>query len=475
MSLATSAAAAARDAQRRTPLEPTRLARVAYWGFALLWFAILTALIVIRGPAVAGHPATLGVWIATVLFLNLLPLTGVYGTAFSSDTPVLVAGTLILDPLEIAFVATLGSIDINELRGTTALSRALFNRSQIGLACLLSSLAGQSVLGIGPSPYLLIPAAILALAVMQATNATLVAGGVSLERQMGYLDALGTLTLGSRLDYGLALLSSAILGAMLTALYIEATVWAIVVFVIPALVVRQALARSQSLLDTVQDLQAREAALVELTHRIYEERSDERRMIAADLHDDVLQPLFKVTLMANVIKADLARGRLLDLEGDAEEVIEAADVTTRSLRNLIGNLRESAVGRGSLAQALQNLVARAQRETSIEVRARIPDIEADPIQQLTIYQIAKEAVGNALAHSKAQSLDIELRAEAVAIVLIVLDDGVGFDPVVQKKDHYGMQIMRERAAAVGGQLFVDAAPGQGCKVTFLLPLGGPQR
>jgi two-component system, NarL family, nitrate/nitrite sensor histidine kinase NarX len=55
--------------------------------------------------------------------------------------------------------------------------------------------------------------------------------------------------------------------------------------------------------------------------------------------------------------------------------------------------------------------------------------------------------------------------------LEVKDDGTGFDPLQERDSHYGLHIMRERAAAVGGKLFIDSAIGEGCSVTLILPEG----
>src|SRR5205807_10329913 len=112
---------------------------------------------------------------------------------------------------------------------------------------------------------------------------------------------------------------------------------------------------SQMVVDLHSAYRSREGALVDVSKRIFEERSDERRIIAADLHDEVLQPLFKVTLMAQVLKADLASGRLLEMDSDLPELMRAAELASTTLRELIGDLRRSPIGRGGLGQALRAL------------------------------------------------------------------------------------------------------------------------
>jgi len=105
----------------------------------------------------------------------------------------------------------------------------------------------------------------------------------------------------------------------------------------------------------------------------------------------------------------------------------------------------------------------------VQIHTSIQEVEADSMIQLTLYQIAKEALSNALQHSGASNIWVELAGDEDLLRLIVKDDGKGFDPYVQKVDHYGLHVMRERAQSVAGSLYVDSAPRSGCSVTVLIP------
>jgi signal transduction histidine kinase len=111
-------------------------------------------------------------------------------------------------------------------------------------------------------------------------------------------------------DFALTLISWWVFGAMLALLCDQLHPAALFAFLAPTLLGRQALKSSQMFIDTKQAYRSSQEALRQITQQIHEERSDERRLIAADLHDDVLQPLFKVTLTAQVLKAELSKGRL---------------------------------------------------------------------------------------------------------------------------------------------------------------------
>jgi signal transduction histidine kinase len=91
------------------------------------------------------------------------------------------------------------------------------------------------------------------------------------------------------------------------------------------------------------------------------------------------------------------------------------------------------------------------------------------VTELSLYQIAKEALSNALAHSQARNVWIDLVEEQTMLLLTVTDDGIGFDPLLDRAGHFGIAIMRERASAVGAQFFVDSSPNRGCKISVSLP------
>jgi len=223
-------------------------------------------------------------------------------------------------------------------------------------------------------------------------------------------------------------------------------------------------------IDTSRAYRSREAALEHISRQVYEERRDERRLIAADLHDEVLQPLFKVTLMAHVIKADLASGRLLELDQDLPELITASDLASTTLRDLIGDLRKSALGRGGLAPALDRLASTAGDRLGIRVHVEVADVRLSPAAGLAAYQIAKEAIENAVAHSRARDIWVALSQEREngMVLLSVSDNGIGFDYTVERSDHFGLDIMQERATSIGASLYLDSAPREGTKVLLVV-------
>jgi signal transduction histidine kinase len=446
-----------------------RQAHVFYWVVSLGGLAWLIGGGIQHAEEIIAKPLDLLPWAILFSAVHLFPVSWSSWAHLAVDMPVTAAAALVLSPAQIGLVGLAASFDPREFRGHITFTKALFNRTQIALSCYAASFAAHAVNHSPDSSPFVVPLALLALAASTATNYVLVGIGLSLEHSYPFHEVIGRLRLGTLTDFFLSFTAGAVIGAMLAALYHQVHPLTILAFLAPALLARQVLTRSQMFMDTDRAYQSREKALTQISHQIYEERTDERKLIAADLHDEVLQPLFRVTLLAHVVKAELASGRLIDIDEDLPELMKAAESASTAIRELIGDLRRSALGRGGLASAIWRLARDLEKQTSAEIHAHIDEVNAEPAGELAIYQIAKEALTNALTHSRAKNIWVELRTDSTGIQLSVRDDGVGFDPLAPKHAHYGIQIMRERALAVRAHLYVDTQWQGGCHVRLWLP------
>lgn len=408
-------------------------------------------------------------WLVLIVVVNLLPVEGWQSTNLSVDVPIAVAATLVLSPIQTGAVLFLGAFDLRELRGTISPTKAVFNRSQIALADYCGALAAHAFTETPSHSDFVIPLALISLAAMAAANYLLVGVVLSVEQRIPFREVVRRLRLGTAFDYALTFVAWGVLGAMLAVLYERLGALALAAFLAPTFMARQTLMKSEMYLRFKRAYRAREEAVHELARRTQEERADERRIIAADLHDEVLQPLFKVSLMGQVLKADLSSGRLLDLDRDVPELLDAADAATTTLRGVIGNLRHSPLGMTGLTSALKTLIRTAQGPTRAHIHSDVAFVETDHRRQLAVYQIAKEALANSLEHSGADEIWIELSESDTAIRLAIRDNGSGFDPYTEKPGHYGLHIMRERAATVNGHLLVEPVRNRGTTVTLTLP------
>jgi PAS domain S-box-containing protein len=200
-------------------------------------------------------------------------------------------------------------------------------------------------------------------------------------------------------------------------------------------------------------------------------RRAERRRIARDLHDVVLQDLSGALQSLRLTHLRAKRsGASLDLE----EELGALGRASSGLRNAIYDLRREK--EQPFLKSVESLVelsrqATPEREIRLLVEEGI-DAYLSGKERVELLRILQEALANVRRHSAARNVDIGLRTEDHAILIEVFDDGRGFDPGSAGAG-IGLSSMRERAEGLGGELEVRSRPGQGTEVKVRIhPAGG---
>jgi PAS domain S-box-containing protein len=187
----------------------------------------------------------------------------------------------------------------------------------------------------------------------------------------------------------------------------------------------------------------------------------ERRRLARELHDAVVQALYGIVLGARA-----ARGLLDRAPGQAAEPIEyvlsLAEAGLAETRALIFDLRPESLETEGLVAALTKQAAPLSARHGIEVHTDLCDEPALPLDiKEALYRIAQEALHNTVKHAQARRVDLRLADQAGTIVLEVCDDGKGFNPAGPFPGHLGLRSMCERATQLGGTLQIESAPGRG--------------
>ncbi|MGH2555482.1 MAG: sensor histidine kinase, partial [Actinomycetota bacterium] len=180
-------------------------------------------------------------------------------------------------------------------------------------------------------------------------------------------------------------------------------------------------------------------------------------------------------LMAHVLKSDLASGRLLEIDQDLPELLTAAELASTSLRELIGDLRRSSVGPAGLESAIRSLVRTAAKQCSAAIEIEVGPFRTENERELVIYYLVKEALTNAVLHSRASHMWVQIGSDEIGTYVSVEDDGVGFDVLTEHHGHYGIQIMKERVESVGGQVYIDSKLRKGTKIKALFPTQNSQQ
>jgi signal transduction histidine kinase len=229
-------------------------------------------------------------------------------------------------------------------------------------------------------------------------------------------------------------------------------------------------ARMTGLAGQAARQQERELALA----KVLDAAQQERIRLAADLHDGPVQEL--TALSYGLERVD----RRLETQGpDAARALlgeqkEQLTEVTRTLRNLLSELRPPALDEHGLAGALKlygDSFAR-QANLNVSVDAQVDHRPAPEVETI-VYRVTQEALTNVAKHAQARHVWIRLTAEEHAVDLTIRDDGVGFDPAqaagLLKDGHFGLAGMRERVELGGGRLELDSRPGGGTTIGVELP------
>lgn len=222
-----------------------------------------------------------------------------------------------------------------------------------------------------------------------------------------------------------------------------------------------------------QALAASEQALRQLAMHQTDLLEEERKFISREIHDDLGQRL-------SVLRLDLARvlRTMQNASGDllarTEELKAAIDDILRTTRDLAKKVRPPSLDIGFLP-AIEALCDEFQDRLPCSVHlvnnADIT-IQSDDACAITAYRVLQEALSNAARHAQCQRIDISLAVHNDWLYLRVVDDGIGFDPSAHNTGRrtLGLLGMRERVAALHGEMRLKSQPGQGCTLLIMLPL-----
>ena len=184
---------------------------------------------------------------------------------------------------------------------------------------------------------------------------------------------------------------------------------------------------------------------------------EDRRRLARELHDGVIQELSYIRSESYALPADLAAG---------DRIIAACDRALDEARAAV-----QALGRPA-DEPLGDVLQRAARELAeryaVDLQVDVDDsISVEPDQQHALMRITREAISNAVRHGKAERVDVRLSRSESRLRLVIQDNGRGFDVARAVVDNtgYGLLSMRERARTLPGSLDLKATPGHGSLVT----------
>ena len=221
--------------------------------------------------------------------------------------------------------------------------------------------------------------------------------------------------------------------------------------------------------DRVDTTAKRYASLFrQATERLLTVEEDERRRIALELHDGVGQVLAAMTLTLD------AAGGSLGPRARAQRVSAArkmAETALAEVRHLAHRMRPARLEERGLTAAIRDLAGQSGFPVRVHVDPQLDPMPAlEPTMTVGVYRIVQEALANAARHSGAPVAHVSIGLRDRHLLVLISDEGRGFDPRAAVDPGIGLAGMYERAELLGGSLWIQSADGQGTCITLDLPL-----
>lgn len=216
---------------------------------------------------------------------------------------------------------------------------------------------------------------------------------------------------------------------------------------------------------------ANQAAITMVNAHLYEQAQmlaalQERQRLAQNLHDAVNQSLFSASIIAEVLprlwerNPDEGRQSLEDLRRLTRGAIA-------EMRGLLVELQPTVITDSDLGDLLRQLSDAFTGRTNVPVALTIMGKGTLPTDvQVALYRLCQEGLNNIAKHARASQVAMTLHFEAGVVEITMHDDGRGFDPTQVPPGHYGLNIMHERAEAIGAQLSFSSQVGHGTEINI---------
>jgi len=220
---------------------------------------------------------------------------------------------------------------------------------------------------------------------------------------------------------------------------------------------------------------AKRKVMDHLMSRVNTAHEEERARIARELHDSVAQSLLKIIYAAGFALDFLKEDPRLAVD-EIEEVQQRAKACLRELREIMANLRPTSLDILGLKETITRYAEQFEEEYAISTTVDLKGLDSIPTSvELAIFRILQEELTNVRKHSNAESVKIRSEESQGDLILIVEDDGIGFDPQVlaveqESGEHLGLMAIRERAELLGGELYIDSSPAMGTRIKVRIPM-----
>lgn len=199
-------------------------------------------------------------------------------------------------------------------------------------------------------------------------------------------------------------------------------------------------------------------------------QEEERRRISRDLHDDIGTRLSALKLFVSTFKSNLQKQNYAETEALAKSTEELIDEAIRDVRVMLTNLSPGILEEFGYITAVEGLVNKINETKVVDIKLVVFGINQrfSKEYELALYRITQELINNVLKHAKAKRALLQVGYRNGNIILMMEDEGRGFD-VTRHKEGYGLKNIEARAKLLHGTMNIDSLPGNGTSVLIEIP------
>lgn len=223
----------------------------------------------------------------------------------------------------------------------------------------------------------------------------------------------------------------------------------------------------------IEELELQAENIKKLHMEVMLSREEERKRIARDLHDQTIQALVGFNYQIERVRSSKGGADEEEMRYFQQEVKKMLD----EVRQICSALRPPALDSVGLAPAIQSRIEELTRGHNIDIHFSLEGYEDDVESEramFCLYRVFQEATTNVIKHAEAKNAYISLTFDDDAMVLVVEDDGRGFEVprnlghLIHQR-HFGLIGIQEMVETLGGELCIESTPGEGCKVIARVP------
>jgi len=210
-----------------------------------------------------------------------------------------------------------------------------------------------------------------------------------------------------------------------------------------------------------------------MTQALIEGQEIERKRIAKELHDGLGQSLTAIRLHLSALESDMQQFNDKN-QSSLEKLKFILQSTVQEVKTISRDLMPSILQDYGLVKAVEFLCQTIDDANEIQVQFQQygMDSKLDQTQTVGLYRVAQELINNAVKHSGARRVNVQLIGHEESVVLMVEDDGKGFDSTTSDDAHptFGLKNVETRVKSLSGTLEIDSRPGSGTFATVEIPL-----